>query len=219
MFLNEKDRNFLIQRFREELVEPVRIILFTQNINCEYCPETEQLLRELAETSQKIQLEVKNFALDKLEAQKYKIDKVPAILVGNERIRYFGIPAGYEFAALIEDIVEVSRNSSFLSSSSQERIRSLKVPVNIKVFVTPTCPYCPRMVRYAHSAALLNENIYAEMIEATEFPELASQYSVYGVPKTIINEKIEIEGAVPEDFFVNELIRAAQENGKNNLII
>jgi glutaredoxin-like protein len=214
MFLNEKDRNFLIQRFRNELVEPVKIILFTQNINCEYCPETEQLLRELAETSEKIQLEVKNFAIDKLEVQKYKIDKVPAILVGNERIRYFGIPAGYEFAALIEDIVEVSRNSSFLSTSSQEKIRSLKVPINIKVFVTPTCPYCPRMVKYAHSAALLNENIYAEMIEATEFPELASQYSVYGVPKTIINEKIEIEGAVPEDFFVSELIRAAQENGK-----
>ncbi len=214
MFLNEKDRNFLIQRFRNELVEPVKIILFTQNINCEYCPETEQLLRELAETSEKIQLEVKNFAIDKLEVQKYKIDKVPAILVGNERIRYFGIPAGYEFAALIEDIVEVSRKSSFLSTSSQEKIRSLKVPINIKVFVTPTCPYCPRMVKYAHSAALLNENIYAEMIEATEFPELASQYSVYGVPKTIINEKIEIEGAVPEDFFVSELIRAAQENEK-----
>jgi glutaredoxin-like protein len=214
MFLNEKDRNFLIQRFRNELVEPVKIILFTQNINCEYCPETEQLLRELAETSEKIQLEVKNFAVDKLEVQKYKIDKVPAILVGNERIRYFGIPAGYEFAALIEDIVEVSRKSSFLSTSSQEKIRSLKVPINIKVFVTPTCPYCPRMVKYAHSAALLNENIYAEMIEATEFPELASQYSVYGVPKTIINEKIEIEGAVPEDFFVSELIRVAQENGK-----
>ncbi|MFZ8805097.1 MAG: protein disulfide oxidoreductase [Candidatus Calescibacterium sp.] len=214
MFLNEKDRNFLIQRFRNELVEPVKIILFTQNINCEYCPETEQLLRELAETSEKIQLEVKNFVIDKLEVQKYKIDKVPAILVGNERIRYFGIPAGYEFAALIEDIVEVSRKSSFLSTSSQEKIRSLKVPINIKVFVTPTCPYCPRMVKYAHSAALLNENIYAEMIEATEFPELASQYSVYGVPKTIINEKIEIEGAVPEDFFVSELIRAAQENGK-----
>jgi len=214
MFLNEKDRNFLIERFRNELVEPVKIILFTQNINCEYCPETEQLLRELAETSEKIQLEVKNFAIDKLEVQKYKIDKVPAILVGNERIRYFGIPAGYEFAALIEDIVEVSRKSSFLSTSSQEKIRSLKVPINIKVFVTPTCPYCPRMVKYAHSAALLNENIYAEMIEATEFPELASQYSVYGVPKTIINEKIEIEGAVPEDFFVSELIRAAQENGK-----
>jgi glutaredoxin-like protein len=214
MFLNEKDRNFLIQRFRNELMEPVKIILFTQNINCEYCPETEQLLRELAETSEKIQLEVKNFVVDKLEVQKYKIDKVPAILVGNERIRYFGIPAGYEFAALIEDIVEVSRKSSFLSTSSQEKIRSLKVPINIKVFVTPTCPYCPRMVKYAHSAALLNENIYAEMIEATEFPELASQYSVYGVPKTIINEKIEIEGAVPEDFFVSELIRAAQENGK-----
>jgi glutaredoxin-like protein len=214
MFLNEKDRNFLVQRFGNELVDPVKIILFTQSINCEYCPETEQLLKELAETSQKIQLEIKNFAVDKSDVEKYKIDKIPAILVGNERIRYFGIPAGYEFAALIEDIIEVSRKVSFLTPASQQKILSIKVPINIKVFVTPTCPYCPRMVKYAHSAALLNENIYAEMIEATEFPDLASQYSVYGVPKTIINEKIEIEGAVPEDYFVSELLRAAEENGK-----
>jgi len=56
MFLNEKDRNFLVQRFEKELVDPVKIILFTQSINCEYCPETEQLLKELAETHRKFNL-------------------------------------------------------------------------------------------------------------------------------------------------------------------
>ena len=208
MFLNEKDREYLRTRFSNELVEPVDIILFTQALNCEYCQETETLMKELSEISDKIKLTIKNFAIDKEDVERYKIDKVPAIIVGNERIRYFGIPAGYEFSVLIEDIVEVSRKEPMLSQSALERISQIQTPVDIKVFVTPTCPYCPRMVKYAHSAALANPMIKGEMIEATEFPELATRYSVYGVPKTIINDRIEIEGAVPEDHFVSELIRA-----------
>jgi len=208
MFLNEKDREYLKQRFSREMKDPVEIILFTQSINCEYCPETEALMKELAETSDKIKLTIKNAAIDKEDIERYRIDKVPAILVGDGRIRYFGIPAGYEFAVLIEDIIEVSRKEPKLSASSIQKISQINKPIDIKVFVTPTCPYCPRMVKYAHSAALINPLIKAEMIEATEFPELAAMYSVYGVPKTIINDTIEIEGAVPEEYFVSELLRA-----------
>jgi glutaredoxin-like protein len=208
MFLNEKDREYLKQRFSKEMKDPVEIILFTQSVNCEYCPETEELMKELAETSEKIKLTIKNAAIDKEDIERYRIDKVPAILVGEERIRYFGIPAGYEFAVLIEDIIEVSRKEPKLSESSIQKISQINKPIDIKVFVTPTCPYCPRMVKYAHSAALINSLIKAEMIEATEFPELATMYSVYGVPKTIINDTIEIEGAVPEEYFVSELLRA-----------
>lgn len=207
MFLNEKDRDYLKQRFSKELEKEVILKLFTQAINCEYCLETEELLKELAETSDKIKLEIINFAVEKQKAEQMKIDKVPAIIIGNERIRFFGIPAGYEFAVLIEDIIEISKSVSFLSPESVRKISIIKKPVNIKVFVTPTCPYCPRMAKYAHSAALINEMITAETIEATEFPELSTAYSVYGVPKTIINDTIEIEGAVPEEHFVNELLR------------
>ncbi|GBD03969.1 NADH dehydrogenase [bacterium HR19] len=207
MFLNEKDRDYLRQRFSKELEKEVTLKLFTQAINCEYCLETEELLKELAETSDKIKLEIINFAVEKQKAEQMKVDKVPAIMIGNERIRFFGIPAGYEFAVLIEDIIEISKGVPFLSPESARKISRIKKPVNIKVFVTPTCPYCPRMAKYAHSAALINEMITAETIEATEFPELATAYSVYGVPKTIINDTIEMEGAVPEEHFVNELLR------------
>jgi len=208
MFLNEKDREYLKQRFSREMKDPVEIILFTQSINCEYCPETEELMKELAETSDKIKLTIKNAVIDKEDVERYGVDKVPAILIGDGRIRYFGIPAGYEFSVLIEDIIEVSRKEPKLSASSIQKISQINKPIDIKVFVTPTCPYCPRMVKYAHSAALVNPLIKAEMIEATEFPELAAMYSVYGVPKTIINDTIEIEGAVPEEYFVSELLRA-----------
>ncbi len=210
MFLNDRDRAFLIDRFGKELKNPVDIILFTQSLNCEYCPETEQLMKELAETSDKIKLTIKNFITDKQDAERFMIDKVPAILVGNERIRYFGIPAGYEFAVLIEDIIEISKNEPLLHPDSIAKILSIQKQIDIKVFVTPTCPYCPRMVKYAHSAALVNTKIKGEMIEATEFPNLAVAYSVYGVPKTVINDRFEIEGAVPEEVFVQELLKASE---------
>ncbi|BAS25993.1 glutaredoxin [Limnochorda pilosa] len=50
------------------------------------------------------------------------------------------------------------------------------------------------------------------MIEASEFPELSRRYGVYGVPKTIINETEEVEGAVPESVFLEAVLRAT--NGK-----
>jgi predicted DsbA family dithiol-disulfide isomerase len=52
-----------------------------------------------------------------------------------------------------------------------------------------------------------SEWITADMVEATEFPHLANKYEVYGVPRTVINETLHIEGAVPEPMLVNELMK------------
>lgn len=207
MFLSEKDRAYLKDRFSKEMINDVKITVYTKAIDCEYCHETEQLMKELAQTSDKIKLEILNVITDKSKIGE-DIERTPMIIIGDKRIKFSGIPAGYEFAVLVEDIIEVSRAEPLLSPASVEKIKKIDKPVDIKVFVTPTCPYCPRMVKYAHSAALINPNIKSEMIEATEFPELSNAYSVYGVPKTIINDTIEIEGAVPEEHFVEELLRA-----------
>lgn len=207
MFLRERDRSYLKERFEREMKDEVKITLYTRGLDCEYCSETEQLMKELSQISDKLKLEIYNVFLD-AEKIPEKVDRVPMITVGNNRIKFLGIPAGYEFSVLIEDIIELSRGEPLLSKSSIEKIKKIDRPIKIKVFVTPTCPYCPRMVKYAHSAALVNPNIEAEMIEATEFPDIANRYSVYGVPKTVINDIVEIEGAVPEEHFVEELVRA-----------
>jgi glutaredoxin-like protein len=143
-------------------------------------------------------------------AERYGIDKVPAVVIEGDQdygIRYFGIPSGYEFGSLIEDIRMVGARDSGLSPASRQRMAQIQTPVHIQVFVTPTCPYCPRMVRLAHQAAFESPWIRADAIEAMEFPELADFYGVYGVPRTVINEVIHIEGAVPEGYFINELMK------------
>ena len=54
--------------------------------------------------------------------------------------------------------------------------------------------------------ALSNPNITAYAVEATEFPDLARRYQVSGVPKTVVNETVEILGALPEDAYVEQAI-------------
>ncbi len=63
----------------------------------------------------------------------------------------------------------------------------------------------------AHRLAIESDWIRADMVEATEFPHLANKYQVYGVPRTVINETIHIEGAVPEPMLINELMRVLEE--------
>ncbi len=211
--LNEEQRNMLIDYFSKEMKDKVKILFFTQNINCDYCPDTEAILKEISELSDKIELETKNFVTDKEDVEKYGVDKVPAtiFLTAEEedtRIKFYGIPSGYEFTSLIETIAMLSKRDSGLSEKTKERIKKIDKKMNIQVFVTPSCPYCPKMVILAHKAAMENKNINSSMVEVIEFPSLGEKYKVMGVPKTIINDILEFEGAVPEDYFLEHLEKA-----------
>lgn len=147
-------------------------------------------------------------------ARVYGVDKVPALVLLREdgtdtRVRYFGIPAGYEFGSLVEDLVDISRGETRLSERTRQALSQIARPVHMQVFVTPTCPYCPKAVRLAHQFAMESPFIRADMVEALEFPELADRFGVFGVPKTVINEVEEVEGAVPEAVMLRHVLAAA----------
>jgi glutaredoxin-like protein len=197
--------------FAENLEGEVKIRYFTQDFECEFCKETRTLLEELASLSQKISLEVYDFVSDAEKAKELGVDKIPATLLSGKKeykVRYFGIPSGYEFSSLIEDIVDVSKGRSRLPPHLVNKVRNITKPIHIQVFVTPTCPYCPKAVRIAHQLAIENLNITADMVESIEFPHLANRYSVMAVPKTVINDKIEFVGALPEEQFIDYVLKA-----------
>lgn len=193
------------------LPHPVTVVVFDRD-QCESCAETRQLIEELASISAG-RVGVEQHDLDSAEARTYGVDNAPAVVVlGGESgrhdfgIRFFGAPAGYEFGTLIEDIRMASAGASDLSPSTVEALSHLSEPLRLQVFVTPTCPYCPRAVLLAHKMAVAGDLITAAAVDATEFPELADRYEVRGVPRTVINETIHIEGAVPEAMLMAELI-------------
>lgn len=207
-FLQEKDKEYIRKLF-SEMQNNVKIINFSQEIECQYCPETRQILEELVELSDKISLELFNFMTNKEEAQKYNIDKVPATIIEGDKdygIRYYGIPSGYEFSSVLEDVLDVSKRDSGLSKESRELLKQIDAPLRLQVFVTPTCPYCPTSVRLAHKIAIENPFVTADMVEATEFPELSMRYNVRGVPRTMIGDEFHIEGALPENAFIPKIV-------------
>lgn len=215
--IKEKDRQHLIKEF-EALREPVKILVFTQEMECEYCRETRAIAEEVASLSPKISLEIYDFVADQQVVEQYGIDKIPATVImrGGEKpkdygIRYYGIPAGYEFSSLIEDILMISAGESGLNQETKTQLAALTQPLHFQVFVTPTCPYCPAAVRLAHQMALESDLVRADMVEAIEFPHLSMKYQVQGVPRTVINESVHLEGAAPE-YMVLEKIRELRRN-------
>jgi glutaredoxin-like protein len=125
-------------------------------------------------------------------------------------MRFLGAPAGYEFMSLVEAVILAGTGESGLTPESKELIAThVQAPLDVQVFVTPTCPHCPRAVTLAHRMAMESPLIRATCVEATEFLDLARKYRVTGVPKTIVNDSIEFFGALPEDAFVRSVVGAA----------
>ncbi|MFN3974636.1 MAG: hypothetical protein ACK4K2_05110 [Dehalococcoidia bacterium] len=149
--LRDADRTYLQGIFNRNLREPVTLTFFTQRDSpletpispCATCREAEEVLQELAGLHEKIRLEVKDLVANAKEAQGYRLDnRLPALVLHSPArqglLRYFGVPAGYEFAVLVETIVDLSKGTTRLSPVSRGKIASLTKPVHIQVMVTPT---------------------------------------------------------------------------------
>lgn len=214
MSLIKKEQQKQLKEIFKKLENNVKLILFTQEMECPFCKDTRELLQDLSSLSDgKISLEIYDFVSDKDKVDKYKIDKIPAIVVEGQKdygIRFYGIPAGYEFTSLINSIIIVSKGQSGLSDETKESLKKLKDPVRIQVFITLTCPYCPKAVEMAHRLALESDLITGEMIESSEFPILIQKYNVMSVPRVIINDKVDFEGALPEKDFVQNLMKVLE---------
>lgn len=216
MVLPETIKEELKKRF-QALVNDVRLIVFTQEFECQFCKETRELMLELGALSPKLTTIVYDLVRNEEEAKKYNIKKIPATAIigkSDHGIRYYGIPSGYEFQVLVEDIIDVSRDATSLSDGIKKKLAEIKKPVHIQVFVSPTCPFCPKAARIAHQFAIESDFVRADVIEMTEFPYLAQKYSVMSVPQIVINENTSFVGAHPPKVFI-EQIALALRSGYN----
>lgn len=204
----------------EDLQEPVQVLFFGSKKNCEYCDETRQLLEEVTSLNEKVELAAYDIQEHAELAGRFNVSDAPGIVIAarenaevrNLGIHFTGVPSGHEFSTLINDIVIVSRRDSGLNEQTRQFLRNLDKPLLMQVFVTPTCPYCPRAVLLAHQMAMENpQMIRAEGVDAMEFPELADRFNVRGVPQTVINSGAGIVvGAVPEQNLLAEITKALQ---------
>lgn len=218
--INEADANEIRRHFETNLTDPVELdlylapdhkIIVAGRQDCEYCQETRQLLTELSGLTDKLTLRVHEIEPGSEEAVATGVEEVPAIVIHGKNkgnVRFLGIPSGYEFATLLASIVDASKGTPQLSDDTIAALNALDQDVHIRVFVTPTCPYCPSVAHTAHKMAASNSRIKADVVEVSEFPDMGNRFRVRGVPKTVINGSVEFVGAQPEAAFLNYLKQA-----------
>lgn len=205
--LNE-DVKAQVKQELADLEGSVRLVMFTQEFECDFCAETRQLVEELAQLSSHLTAEIYDFVADEEKAKELNVDKIPAIAVIGEEdygVRFYGIPSGYEFTSLLHAIQAVAAGEPELGGEMLSVLEGLDEPVHMQVFVTPTCPYCPQSVVLAHKMAIASPMVRADMVEAQEFPHLSQKYQVMGVPRTVINETAHLEGAARESMVLDKL--------------
>ncbi|RLJ70906.1 glutaredoxin-like protein [Hydrogenivirga caldilitoris] len=198
--------------FEKEFKEPVTLKVFSQAIGCDSCQTVEELLQELVSVvgEDRLKYEVHTPVLEQELAQKYGVDRIPTIVIEGDKdygIRYVGLPAGLEFSTLIQGILQVSKREPNLSEKTLEMVRQVDIPLELMVFVTTSCGYCPAAAVMAYNFALASDYITAKVVDASENPDLAERFQVVGVPKIVINNGVaEFVGAQPENAFLGYII-------------
>jgi len=208
--LLNKDLQKQVQKILEPMKDKISIVLFTKAEDCESCEPTLQIISEVAELSEKIKVAVFDLDKDTAEVAKYNIEMAPSFVILDQNddykgVKFNGIPAGHEFNSFLSALVEMSGVESEVPADFIERVAKIDKPINIKVFVTMSCPHCPGAVQKAHKLAMMNKNIVGEMIEAQTFYELSEKFNVSGVPKIVINDTLELVGNQPIETFLSSI--------------
>lgn len=217
-----REQDYIRDRFERELGGKVKFDYFTQQASslfvpgreeCAHCEETQQMLGELASLSDKLSLTVHQFAEAPEEAKKLGVDRVPGIVMrgpANRALRFFGFPGGNEFPNFVESIIAASKQQTQVGKEAAKHLKKLKEKVSITVYVTPTCPHCPGVVRAAYGLALASAHIEASAVEIGEFPRLAQQVGVRAVPLTVLNGRTAFAGAVDEEALAEQVLKEAE---------
>jgi glutaredoxin-like protein len=204
------DRSSTIRDVLASVNSAVKLVFFEQSIGCDACTPTRQLIQQIANLNPYIAIDTLNFVLENDRAAQYDIDRVPAIVVcspGRDRIRFYGAPVGHELMSLLQAIRMTAAGESGLSDASRAELARVTRPVTLQTFFTPTCTFCPPTVHLANQFAIESAQIRATAIDATSYPDLVRRYHVNGVPKTVVNDVVEMVGAISEAELVDAVVK------------
>ncbi|MCP5048028.1 MAG: glutaredoxin [bacterium] len=180
----------------------------TKGIQSRFSRETKSLVEGVGKISDRVKPEFYDFDTDGPAVEEFRIQRAPAIVVmGDEDygIRFYGVPGGHEFNSFVESLKLVASGEDMLVQDTRDFLDTLDMDFHFQVFVNPGCTKCPRMVAIVHRMAFHSPRVRADMIEATNFQELAQQYDIMGVPHTVINETGSLIGLCLEDKVVEKM--------------
>lgn len=195
----------------QHMKNPVRVILFTRDAGCETCPEALNLVKAIKARSPKIGLELYDHVMDRDKAEQYGVKRVPAVVVqaGNGRlVRFYGLLESVFLRMLIDTIVSVSEERIWFPEKIRRTLGHLEKEVGVQVFVEFDCAECRPVAETAIGLSFENDLVSADVIIASDFPELIKKYSIKTLPKTVFGLNLHMDGHVTEGEFLEMIFQA-----------
>jgi thioredoxin reductase (NADPH) len=214
--VNAEEYQAYMQQLREtfrKLPHPIALLLFTAKGRDDVFVEANRhIIRAFREISDKITL--REYDLGHELARKYKVDSAPTLLIAPDRyqIRWLGAPMGEEGRTFLETLIRVGLGKSGLSDAALKVLSQLDGPRQVKVFVSPSCPYCPQQAVNGVKAAIERpEEVSLEIIDIQCKPDIADVYGAHSVPQAFANDTLIGMGAQTEELFCLSLQKLAPQ--------
>lgn len=207
------DENLLnaMQHSLTHMKNPVRLILFTRDTGCETCPEALGLVRAIKARSPKIALEMYDQVMDRDKAEQYGIKYVPAVVVqasDGRMVRFYGLLEDVFLQILLDTVLSVSDGKIWFPENIRRALSHLEREVGIQVFVESDCPLCRPVAETAIGLAFGSDLIVADIIIASDFPDLIRKHAIKTLPKTIFGVNLHMDGHVTESEFLEMIFQA-----------
>lgn len=211
--IGEEDKEYLRNEFDKNLKRKVELLYFEDKEDeSQYSKQTKELLEELAGLNDNLFFNLKTCD-DSKDLKEEGLELCPSLKLKSERkgfINFYGTPAGHEFTTLVEGIKDMGSDNLELPEEVVEALEKIDEPVDIKVFVTSNCPYCPKAVRNAHLFSLVNNKIKSSMVDAARFRELSREHQVSSVPHILVNSEVSFVGSMPPISFLDKVKEAVK---------
>jgi thioredoxin reductase (NADPH) len=211
--ITEQDKESQLVEVFKKMPHEIPLLLFTSpGRNDPFCEGARQLIRSIREVAPKVIL--REYDLGHKVAREWNADFSPTLLLDPERynVRWMGAPIGEEGRTFVEALIIMGYGESGLSLESRKVIQRIDSSRDIKVFVSPTCPYCPQQAVNALKAAVERPEIISlVIIDIQAYPEMAEKYSAHSVPQTFANDVLIAQGAQPEELFMASLEKMEQQ--------
>ncbi len=141
--IGDEDKQKVREMFEEKLHGDAHLKFFGREDGCEFCDDTREMLEDVAGLSDRIHLDILDAENHSEEAARLGIERYPATVFVRDDgtdtgVRFYGIPSGYEFGTVIEDIIDIGNDSPGLSQETIEGLKAIDQDVTLSVFVTPT---------------------------------------------------------------------------------
>lgn len=201
----------IIRESLGQLKQPVRLVLFTSDRDCDICPDALATAQAIKAAAPKIALETYDLTMDRDKSEEYGVKRAPSFVVQStvgRSVTFSGAVEGISLIMLLDAVNGVAAGRTWFPERIASTLSLLRHEVHVQVFLESDCSLCRPVAETAMGLALTNRMVSAELIAADDFPDLLAKHRIKVLPFIVFGGTLSHQGHASEGEFLEMLFQA-----------